>query len=141
MTTAEAGTLRVVGPQVRHIVWDWNGTLLDDGGALIAATVDALHACGFPPITRADYQRHHCQPIPLFYERLAGRALGLQEQQRLEGCFREAYARHRQADLGGTRRRRGIIRARLSARPRWYSHTAIRPPLIDPARQSSTPAR
>ncbi|WP_250037361.1 HAD family hydrolase [Paractinoplanes maris] len=97
MTTAEAGAIRVVGRQMQHIVWDWNGTILDDSGALIAATIDALHACGFPPITRADYQRHHCQPIPLFYERLVGRALGLQEQQRLDGCFREAYARHQQA--------------------------------------------
>ncbi len=84
-------------PRVQHIIWDWNGTILGDSGALIAATIDALQACGFPPITRADYQRHHCQPIPLFYERLIGRTLGNQEQQRLDERFREAYARHRTA--------------------------------------------
>lgn len=37
-----------------HIVWDWNGTILGDSGALIAATIDALGACGFPPVTRAE---------------------------------------------------------------------------------------
>lgn len=82
---------------MQHIVWDWNGTILGDSRALIAATIDALHACGFPPITRDDYQRHHCQPIPLFYERLVGRALDTHEQQRLDECFRAAYARHRRA--------------------------------------------
>ena len=78
-----------------HIVWDCNGTILGDSGALIAATMDALRACGFPAITRADYQQHHCQPIPLFYERLVSRTLGAEEQLRLDECFREAYARHR----------------------------------------------
>jgi phosphoglycolate phosphatase-like HAD superfamily hydrolase len=131
MTTAEAGPIRVVGPQVRHIVWDWNGTILGDSGALIAATVDALHACGFPPITRADYQRHHCQPIPLFYERLVGRALAAREQQRLDECFRAAYARHRQtvsltADASAALRRwaaTGATQSLLS----MYPHPELMP--------------
>lgn len=82
-------------PPVRHIVWDWNGTLFGDSGALIAATIDAFRACGLPGVTRDGYQRHHRQPIPAFYERLAGRPLSDDEQRRLDGCFREAYARHR----------------------------------------------
>ncbi|BEL04575.1 HAD-IA family hydrolase [Actinoplanes sichuanensis] len=114
---------------VRHIVWDWNGTILGDGGALIAATVDALVACGFPAITRADYQRHHCQPIPLFYERLAGRALDAGEQQRLDECFRVAYARHRRtaaltADASAALRRwaaTGATQSLLS----MYPHTEL----------------
>jgi phosphoglycolate phosphatase-like HAD superfamily hydrolase len=79
---------------VEHIVWDWNGTILGDSAALIAATLDAFRECGLPPITRADYQRHHVQPIPLFYDRLAGRTLSPDEQRRLAGCFRVAYAEH-----------------------------------------------
>ncbi|GLY99787.1 HAD family hydrolase [Actinoplanes sp. NBRC 103695] len=82
---------------VRHIVWDWNGTILGDSRALIAATIDAFDTCGLPPITRADYQLHHVQPIPPFYERLAGRPLSPAEQARLGECFRVAYARHREA--------------------------------------------
>ena len=82
---------------VEHIVWDWNGTLFGDSGALIAATIDAFQACGMPKITRADYRRHHIQPIPLFYERLAGRPLSEEEQKDLDRCFRTAYARHRRS--------------------------------------------
>ncbi|MEV6491303.1 HAD family hydrolase [Actinoplanes sp. NPDC051633] len=80
---------------IEHIVWDWNGTLFADGRALIDATVEAFRTCGLTPITGADYQRHHTQPIPAFYERLAGRALSDEEQLRLEECFRVAYTRHR----------------------------------------------
>jgi phosphoglycolate phosphatase-like HAD superfamily hydrolase len=82
---------------VEHIVWDWNGTLFSDSGALIEATVEAFRRCGLPVVTRDSYQRHHTQPIPAFYDRLAGRRLSDGEQLRLAACFREAYARHRQA--------------------------------------------
>lgn len=81
---------------VEHIVWDWNGTLFGDSAALIAATIEAFHRCGLPPVTRDSYQRHHTQPIPAFYDRLAGRRLSALEQARLADCFREAYGRHRQ---------------------------------------------
>jgi phosphoglycolate phosphatase-like HAD superfamily hydrolase len=80
---------------IEHIVWDWNGTLFGDSGALIAATIDAFRDCGLPAVTAADYQRHHTQPIPDFYTRLAGRPLTGEEQLRLASCFRAAYARHR----------------------------------------------
>lgn len=80
---------------VDHIVWDWNGTVFGDSRALIDATIDAFRACGLPAVSRADYQRHHTQPIPLFYERLAGRPLTDDEQRRLDRCFRAAYAGHR----------------------------------------------
>jgi phosphoglycolate phosphatase-like HAD superfamily hydrolase len=80
---------------VEHIVWDWNGTIFGDSIALIEATIDAFRECGMSPVTRADYQRHHTQPIPTFYEHLAGRALTDDEQQRLDRAFRSAYARHR----------------------------------------------
>ncbi|HEX5994354.1 MAG TPA: HAD-IA family hydrolase [Jiangellales bacterium] len=54
---------------IDHIVWDWNGTIFGDARALINATIDAFAACGMPLVTRADYQRHHTQPITRSYER------------------------------------------------------------------------
>jgi phosphoglycolate phosphatase-like HAD superfamily hydrolase len=80
---------------IEHLVWDWNGTLFGDSRALIESTIDAFRECALPPVTRADYQRHHVQPIPLFYDRLAGRPLTDAEQERLALSFQNAYARHR----------------------------------------------
>jgi phosphoglycolate phosphatase-like HAD superfamily hydrolase len=83
--------------RIEHIVWDWNGTLLGDSRALIESTIDAFRECALPAVTRADYRRHHVQPIPLFYERLAGRPLTDAEQQHLALAFQTAYDRHRAA--------------------------------------------
>jgi phosphoglycolate phosphatase-like HAD superfamily hydrolase len=80
---------------IEHIVWDWNGTLFGDGAALIESTIEAFHAAGLPAVTRESYQRHHAQPIPLFYNRLAGRELSDAEQTALAGHFTRAYLRRR----------------------------------------------
>ncbi|GAU66496.1 putative hydrolase [Streptomyces sp. NBRC 110611] len=83
-------------PFVSHIVWDWNGTIFNDSRALIDATLDAFDACAMPPITIADYQREHTQPIPEFYNRLAGRTLTDDEQDRLNQSFMTSYLRYRE---------------------------------------------
>ncbi|QUQ68356.1 HAD family hydrolase [Kutzneria sp. CA-103260] len=80
---------------VEHIVWDWNGTLFGDGAALIESTIAAFRAAGLTAVTRESYQRHHTQPIPLFYERLAGRDLTEDEQTALAGHFQTAYLKIR----------------------------------------------
>ena len=33
-------------PQIRHVVWDWNGTLFDDQRLVTAATNASLQAVG-----------------------------------------------------------------------------------------------
>jgi phosphoglycolate phosphatase-like HAD superfamily hydrolase len=83
--------------KIEHIVWDWNGTLLGDGPALIESTIEAFRECGLPEVTRESYQRHHIQPIPLFYSRLAGRNLTGPEQTRLAAGFQTAYGKRRTA--------------------------------------------
>lgn len=81
---------------ISHLVWDWNGTIFNDTGALIKATIDAFVTMGLPTVTTEAYQRYHTQPIPLFYERLAGRSLSANEQHNLDVAFRTAYAKHSQ---------------------------------------------
>ncbi|MGR8010229.1 HAD family hydrolase [Streptomyces hypolithicus] len=56
-----------------HLVWDWNGTLLDDITAVIGATNAAFAEIGIAPITLERYRELYCVPIPLFYERMMGR--------------------------------------------------------------------
>jgi phosphoglycolate phosphatase-like HAD superfamily hydrolase len=83
------------GRSIKHIIWDWNGTLFGDSRALIDATIEAFAAAGLPQLTLEMYQRHHTQPIPVFYNRLAGRELSEPEQRLLDQHFQESYARYR----------------------------------------------
>jgi phosphoglycolate phosphatase-like HAD superfamily hydrolase len=80
--------------RIDHIVWDWNGTLFDDGDALIRATADAFLAAGLARVTPDLYRAHFTRPIADFYDRLAGRALEPAEQAALDGYFQRSYARY-----------------------------------------------
>jgi phosphoglycolate phosphatase-like HAD superfamily hydrolase len=78
---------------IDHIVWDWNGTLFDDGEALVLATIDAFATSGFGEVTGESYRSHFTRPIPEFYDRLAGRTLTTAEQALLDNNFQSSYAR------------------------------------------------
>jgi phosphoglycolate phosphatase-like HAD superfamily hydrolase len=77
---------------MRHVVWDWNGTLFDDQHLVVDAVSAALVDAGLAPITLADYQRLYCRPVQVFYARLFGRELTDHEWNRLDDAFHDAYA-------------------------------------------------
>lgn len=52
------------------IIWDWNGTLLDDVGASLQALNAMLAARGLPSLTRAFYRAHFGFPVRPFYARI-----------------------------------------------------------------------
>ncbi|HYA00783.1 MAG TPA: HAD family hydrolase [Candidatus Binatia bacterium] len=82
------------GESPRHVIWDWNGTLLDDAAAVIEATTAAFAEAGIAlAITEATYRRHFTRPIPLFYERLLGRAVEPEEWLLLDRGFHAHYGR------------------------------------------------
>lgn len=49
------------------IVWDFNGTVLDDAGASVAAVNRMLRRRGLPPITLEWYRKNLCMPLETFY--------------------------------------------------------------------------
>ena len=58
---------------VRHIVWDWNGTLFDDQRLVLEATNASARAVGVVrDITNEEYQRGYRRPIQEFYHGLLG---------------------------------------------------------------------
>jgi phosphoglycolate phosphatase-like HAD superfamily hydrolase len=59
----------MVGPK-RHIVWDWNGTLLDDLELTVASVNEVLGHFGAARIDVGGYQRAYTRPLPEFYARL-----------------------------------------------------------------------
>ncbi|HYY80650.1 MAG TPA: HAD family hydrolase [Actinomycetes bacterium] len=76
---------------VRHVVWDWNGTLFDDHVAVVAAVNDALALLGLSPIDSYTYRSHYTRPVQRFYERVAGRAIEPGEWRTLDDAYHHSY--------------------------------------------------
>jgi phosphoglycolate phosphatase-like HAD superfamily hydrolase len=88
----ETGTQRVTTGISPHLVWDWNGTLLDDGAALIDAVTAGFRAAGLAPVTALRHQEHFQRPVARFFDRLAGRAISADERRVLQRAFDDSYA-------------------------------------------------
>ncbi|MEV6263814.1 HAD hydrolase-like protein [Streptomyces sp. NPDC051784] len=80
-----------------HLVWDWNGTLLDDIHAVLGATNAAFAEVDLAPLTLDQYRETYCVPIPRFYERLLGRLPTDAEWERMDGLFHRHYTEQRAA--------------------------------------------
>lgn len=74
-----------------HLVWDWNGTLLDDLAIVVKAVNRSIGALGVSPITAEDYRDHYTRPVRRFYDRLFGRIVSDEEWLRLNTAFHDAY--------------------------------------------------
>ena len=94
MNAEASGTDGVLPEATSHVIWDWNGTLLDDVGAVLEATTVAFRQAGIDVVVSGDtYRRSFTRPIRLFYERLLGRPIGHDEWLRLDHAFHLEYAR------------------------------------------------
>ncbi|MFE7585749.1 HAD family hydrolase [Streptomyces gardneri] len=80
-----------MGKHGKHLVWDWNGTLLDDTGAVIGATNAAFAELGLEQITLERYRELYTVPVPKFYERLMGRLPTDEEWTVMDGAFHRHY--------------------------------------------------
>ena len=54
----------------KHIVWDWNGTLLDDRWLCIEAINIVLGSRGMPLVSNKTYRDVFCFPVIEYYEKL-----------------------------------------------------------------------
>ncbi|GAA3395048.1 HAD family hydrolase [Streptomyces roseoviridis] len=80
-----------MGKHAKHLVWDWNGTLLDDIAAVIGATNAAFAELGLEPITLERYRELYTVPVPKFYERLMGRLPTDEEWLVMDDAFHRHY--------------------------------------------------
>lgn len=96
---------------MRHIVWDWNGTLLDDLAVVVAAVNDTLAAVDRHPITIEEYGAHYTRPVLLFYERLLGRSIEEPEWLFFDLAFHDSYRRRVEAATLATDARTAIAAA------------------------------
>lgn len=75
-----------------HVVWDWNGTLLDDLGAVVESVNAGLSELGVGPIDADVYRTHYTRPVKAFYDALLGRDVTPQEWIRIDEVFHRIYA-------------------------------------------------
>ena len=76
---------------VRHLVWDWNGTLFDDHAAVVAAINDALALVRLGPIDSETFRSHYTRPVERFYEQVAGRPIEPAEWRTLDERYHLSY--------------------------------------------------
>lgn len=76
---------------MRHVVWDWNGTLLDDHHVVVAGLNAVLAEVGLPPVDLDTYQQIYTRPVQVFYERLFGRPIANEEWPRLDEVYHDGY--------------------------------------------------
>jgi phosphoglycolate phosphatase-like HAD superfamily hydrolase len=78
--------------EIRHIVWDWNGTLFDDQPLVARSTNASLGAVGFPSLAADRYQDLYRRPLQEFYLAMVGRAFDEREWELVEGAFSRTYS-------------------------------------------------
>jgi phosphoglycolate phosphatase-like HAD superfamily hydrolase len=74
-----------------HLVWDWNGTLLDDLDLVVAATNASLASVGGPRVTVDEHRRDFCRPLATYYSNVLGRPVTTDEFATLDRAFHDAY--------------------------------------------------
>jgi len=78
--------------RAKHIVWDWNGTLLDDNDAVVESVNVVCDFYGRERVTLSMWRELYFRPITDCYERLLGRNVDrLEEWPRLARLYYEAY--------------------------------------------------
>ncbi len=73
------------------MIWDWNGTLVDDLELVVASVNLSLEDIGAPPIDADAYRTHYTRPVQHFYEGVLGRPLEGSEWRRIDRVFHEGY--------------------------------------------------
>jgi phosphoglycolate phosphatase-like HAD superfamily hydrolase len=74
-----------------HLVWDWNGTLLDDLTLVVSSTNEAFAAVGGRDVDKDEHRRRFRRPVAEFYAEILGRAVDEEEFGRLDRIFHDAY--------------------------------------------------
>lgn len=74
-----------------HLVWDWNGTLLDDLDLVVRATNVAFASAGGPVISADEHRVRFRRPIVDYYAEMLGRAIDDEAFGALDRIFHDAY--------------------------------------------------
>lgn len=83
--------VRVSAVARTHLIWDWNGTLLDDLSLVVDATNTAFASVGGRAVDSDEHRRVFRRPVAEFYAEILQRAVDEEEFGRLDRIFHDAY--------------------------------------------------
>ncbi|GAA0483786.1 phosphatase [Paractinoplanes deccanensis] len=75
----------------KHLVWDWNGTLLDDLPLVVSASNHAFAAVGGRVVDADEHRSRFRRPVAEFYAEILERAVSQEEFEELDRIFHDAY--------------------------------------------------
>ncbi len=78
-------------PARNHLVWDWNGTLLNDLSLVVASTNAAFASVAGPVVSAREHRVQFRRPISDYYAEVLGRVVDADEFGRLDKIFHDAY--------------------------------------------------
>lgn len=81
----------MINVRVSHIVWDWNGTLLDDNTVVLAAINDVCAYYGRAALTWEELQGFYSRPVRASYERILQRTLNDDDWARIDRLYHDRY--------------------------------------------------
>ncbi|HEY1569782.1 MAG TPA: HAD hydrolase-like protein [Pseudonocardiaceae bacterium] len=76
---------------VRHVVWDWNGTILDDNDAVVAAVNAVCAAYGRAPVDLEHWRSIYRRPLRDCYSELLGHDLSAEDWAEIDRRYHDAY--------------------------------------------------
>lgn len=78
------------GMTPRLLIWDWNGTILDDTDLCVTIENELLRERGMPTVTKAWYLDNFAFPVREYYERM-GYTFETESFETVAGIFMERY--------------------------------------------------
>lgn len=109
-------------PRYRHVIWDWNGTLVDDADASVAAINTLLRARGLQLLDLPRYRAVFDFPVRDYYVRIgfdleaeSFERAALEYLEHYELHWRSCSLRHGAREVLGALAARGVTHSVLSA--------------------------
>ena len=72
-------------------MWDWNGTLLNDNHAVLAAVNEVCAGFGRAELSWGEWQAAYARPMRLSYEQILQRALDEEEWAQVDKLYHDRY--------------------------------------------------
>lgn len=74
-----------------HVIWDWNGTLLDDFAITARITIETLADLGRAGVTETEIRHHYQRPLSRYFGALFGRDATADELRHLGDTYVRRY--------------------------------------------------